>query len=239
MYHQSYLGEIDERPKNLDYLVSLVDILRRKNKKDVESSKKEGMLPTREYLYIEFLTDALEKLGFVYLARDQLRISLKDIHVSKYHIYNLIFDCRAFLDTMAGLLNHHYQMGKKGICINLCHPKFREELGKKSPRLKVVINQFESWMVELNEWRNRLIHRQGIFIPFTDKGAEYMLEEPWNFSDLGIHLIKEPQGCIKTLDFSEGNLRFARLFMEAVCTVIRNDLEEIVLSSKRELSEVN
>jgi hypothetical protein len=224
MYHQSYLGEINERPKNLDSLVFLVNVLRRLKGKDYEHSETGEASPTREYLYIEFLTDALEKLGFVYLARDQLKKNIKDIHVSKYHIYNLIFDCKAFLDTMAGLLNHHYEMGKKGTSINLCHSEFRKELGKNNPELFAPVKEFENWIIKLGEWRNKLIHRQGIFIPFTDGGAEYMLEEPWNFTELAGHLKKGPPCHIKTIEFCEGNSKFAFLFMEIVCAAIRNDL---------------
>jgi len=235
MYHQSYLGEIDERPRNLDSLVFLVNKLRHLKGKDSEISQKGvAVHTTREYLYIEFLTDALEKLGFVYLARDQLKQSRKDLHVSKYHIYNSIFDCKSFLDTMAGLLNHHYQLGMKGIFINLCNHEFKEELEKKNPDLMMEIGRFELWLTKLNEWRNKLIHRQGIFIPFTDKGAEYMLAEPWNFSDLAEHFLKEAPVAVRTIDFCEENLRCARLIMEIICTAICNDLRKKISSLEQE-----
>lgn len=226
MYHQSYLGQIDKRPKNLCSLVFQVNILRHLKGKDYENLETEEAHPTREYMYIDFLTDALEKLGFVYLAKDQIKKNIKDIHVSKYHIYNLIFDCKAFLDTIAGLLNHHYQMGKKGTAISLSRLEFRKEVEKNNPKLVAPMKEFENWIIKLGEWRNKLIHRQGIFIPFTAGGAEYMLEEPWNFTELASHIKKGRIGHVKTMEFCEGNSKFALLFMEIVCAAIRNDLME-------------
>ncbi len=233
MYHQSYMSEIDERLKNLDDLVSIVNILRRKKGKDLEHSDTGGVRPTREYLYIEFLTDALEKLGFVYFARNQLKKNIRNIPVSKYHIYNLIFDCKAFLDTIAGLMNHHHEMGKKGTMINLCRSDFRKDLETNKPELFAPLKEFENWIINLGEWRNKLIHRQGILIPFTEGGAEFMLEEPWNFSELAGHLKKEsPPHHFKTIEFCEGNSKFAFLFMEFVCAAIRNDLMHKISSIK-------
>lgn len=229
MYHQSYLSETDEKVTRLGDLVLIIEILRKLKGKDLECSETGDKCPTREYLYIEFLTDALEKLGFVFYARDQLKKNRKNIAVSKYLVYNLIFDCRAFIDTMAGLLNHHYEMGKKGTAINLCHQDFVKELNYKNPELVTNLKQFENWIKNLNQWRNKLVHRQGLFIPFTKSGAEFMLEDVWNFSDLTSALAnKKPLAHIKITEFCEGISKFALLLMELICATIRNDLAERV-----------
>jgi hypothetical protein len=166
LYHQSYLGEINARLGNLNALVDMINKLRRKRGTDGKMDK--GKIHyTEEYLYLEYLSDALEKLGFLYFARDRIKKKAKDLHACKYHIYNSIFNCKSFLDTVAGLINHHYKLGKRRGNIDLKRAGFMQDLANKDPQLGSKIGKFKVWIKAISNWRDTLIHRHGILLFFT------------------------------------------------------------------------
>ena len=220
LYHQSYLGEINVRPKNLDALVETINKLRRKKGPDVKKVDKGSVQLAEEYLYLEYISDALEKLGFLYFARDKIKKNIKDLHAGKYHIYNSIFDCKALLDTIAGLLNHHYKLGQRRGSIDLKRPEFMQKLANKNFQLAREIGKFEVWVKAVSEWRDTLIHRHGVLLLFV-KDDRYLIPiKPKRFVD--ITLFQEP--TVDPIKFCEENIKCAKSIMEIVYGHIRKDL---------------
>jgi len=130
--HQSYLWKIGVEVKNLAEIVQQVNEMRKKRGADFTKTDDGKIRHTKEYLYLDYISDALEKLGFLYFSRDEMKKHFKNLHACKYYVYNSIFDCKAFLDTVAGLLNHHYEFRKKRTRIDLNHHQFLKDLSKKN-----------------------------------------------------------------------------------------------------------
>lgn len=222
LYHQSYLGEINIRPSNLNALVAVINKLRKDKASDSKMLDNGSVQYSGEYLYLEFLSDALEKLGFLYFARDRLKKYKRDLHAGKYHVYNSIFDCKAFLDTIAGLLNHHYKLETRRIQTDLKHTKFLQKLADKNSKLAREISRFEVWIKAISKWRNILIHRHGIFLLFHKDDRYLMPTKPKRFAE--ILLSDEP--LVDPIEFCEENIKYAKLIFEIVCGHIQRDLTE-------------
>jgi hypothetical protein len=121
---------------------------------------------------VEQIRDSYGKLGFLFLARDYIRKvngkhPLAHIYVS-YHLYNFIYDCKAFLDALAVMLNDFYSTGEtEGPQIDLNRKPFREKVIKKEPKLEKIIRKYENWFSIVADWRKSLIHRfSTIVLPY-------------------------------------------------------------------------
>jgi len=222
LYHQSYLGEINIRPNNLDALVKSINKLRRKRRPDFKKVDKGSVQLSEEYLYIEYISDALEKLGFLYFARDKIKKNIKDLHAGKYHIYNSIFDCKALLDTMAGLLNHHYKLGQRRGGIDLKRSEFMQKLADKNSLLAKEIGKFMVWVKAVSEWRDTLIHKRGILL-FLVKGDRYLMPiRPKRLVEIALFQVP----TVDPIKFCEENIMCAKSIMEIVYGCIQKDLME-------------
>lgn len=220
LYHQSYLGEINVRPRNLGTLVETINKIRRRKGSDIKKVHGGRVQYSEEYLYIEYLSDALEKLGFIFFARDKIKKDIKNLHACKYHIYNSIFDCKALLDTIAGLLNHHYKLGEKRAGVDLKRQKYIRKLADKNPLLAREIGEFEIWTKAISDWRNTLIHRHGVFLFFVKDNKFLMPVKPLRFVDAALFQVP----TVDPIDFCEENIRGAKLILEIVCRHIQKDL---------------
>jgi len=220
LYHQSYLGEINVRPKNLNALVETINKLRKKRGPDIKKVGKGNVELAEEYLYLEYISDALEKLGFLYFARDEIKNNIKDLHAGKYHVYNSIFDCKALLDTIAGLLNHHYKLGQRRAGIDLKRPEFRQKLANENSPLVREIDKFEVWVKAVSEWRDTLIHRHGILLLFITNNRYLMPIRPKRFVDIALF----PEPTVDPIKFCEENIKCAKSIMEIIYGHIRKDL---------------
>lgn len=221
VYHQSYLGEIGVEVKHVEELVQVVDDMRRKRGPDGEKTEDGRINHTKEYVYLDYISDALEKLGFLYFSRDQMKKHCKSLHACKYFVYNSVFDCKAFLDTIGGLLNHHYGLGKRKTEIDLGHRQFLRDLGEKDEILSRKIENHNVWLSKLKEWRNVLIHRHGTPLFPVGKNRFLMSVEPRRLSEA--MLLQGSFG--DPIEFCEANIRYAHLILEIVLGHILIDLK--------------
>ena len=223
VYHQSYLWEIGVEVKHSHELVQLVKDIRRKRGPDFKKTDDGRIRHTKEYLYLDYISDAIEKLGFLYFSRDQMKKHYNNLHVCKFHVYSSIFHCKALLDTVAGLLNHHYELQKHGSRIDFNHRKFLSDLGKKDAILSQKIKNFNVWISKLSKWRNALIHRHGTPLFPVGKNRFLMPVEPKTLSEAMLL----PGRSVAPLDFCEENIKCVQLVLEIVFEHIINDLESI------------
>ncbi len=219
--HQSYLWKIGVDVKHLTELVQVINEMRRKRGVDATKTDDGNIHHTKEYLYIDYVSDALEKLGFLYFSRDEMKKHSKDLHACKYYVYNSIFDCKAFLDTIAGLLNHHYELGKRRTRIDLNHPQFLVALGKKDETLSQKIRNLNEWVSKLSEWRVTLIHRHGTPLFPGGKNRFFMPVKPRRLSEAMLPQVR----YVDPIKFCEENIWCAHHLLEVVLEHILDDLK--------------
>jgi hypothetical protein len=218
LYSQSYLGQVGGVLNNLDSLVGEINRLRKARGRDAEEVEGELQIIS-EYRYVQYLSDAIDKLGFLYFARDKLKES-KHVATSKYYIFNFIFDCKAFLDTISGLINYHWELGKIKGDIDLSKPEFVRSLSSKSMALSTAIQNLQEWVKWIHKWRLNLIHRQGLFMYNARLMPSW--SEPDEFSQAMFH--KRP--ACDSLEVCEESIRNAKSLMETVCGYVRDDLSK-------------
>lgn len=121
---------------------------------------------------VQQLIDSYGKLGFLFLSKDYIekingKVPLSHMFVT-YHLFNFIYDSKAFLDSVAVMLNDFYTIGKTDRHIDFKESSFRDAVVKKEPKLQRIIKEYESWFVTVASWRRDLIHRfSTIIAPFT------------------------------------------------------------------------
>lgn len=218
LYSQSYLGQKGEALNNLESLVGEISRMRKRRGGDGEVVQGKLRISS-EYRYVEYLSDAIDKLGFLYFARDKLKES-KHVATSKYYVFNFIFDCKAFLDTISCLINYHWELGKSGGGIDLSKPDFVKAIGSKSPVLLKDIQDLAEWIKWIHTWRISLIHKQGLFM--YDARLMPSSSEPDEFSQAMFN--RRP--AVDSLKVCEGSIRNAKSLMETVCGCVRDDLSK-------------
>jgi hypothetical protein len=130
-------------------------------------------LVVKDRKLVEHVIDSYGKLGFLFLSRDCIsdvngKVPLSHMYVS-YHLYNFVYDCKAFLDAVAVMLNDIYSIGRDGGDIDLKHCSFRADIMKAEPRLATTINRHKQWFLTVACWRDHLIHRGSTIVaPFRD-----------------------------------------------------------------------
>jgi hypothetical protein len=121
-------------------------------------------LIVKDRVLVRQIGDSYGKLGFLFLSRDYIRKvngkhPLAHIYVS-YHLYNFIYDCKAFLDALAVMLNDSCSIGETiGVRIDLKRKPFREKIIQREAKLEKVIRKHEDWFGVVAAWRDDLIHR--------------------------------------------------------------------------------
>lgn len=112
---------------------------------------------------IEQIIDSYGKIGFLYFSLERIN-ELKGEKMSSfpnayYYAYNFIYDCKAFLDANAVMLNDHFNIGACGGEIDFKDGRFRSKVVKKVPKLSKTFNKHQKWIDEVVKWRKALIHR--------------------------------------------------------------------------------
>lgn len=199
----------------------------------------EGYLEVSDVL--EDVCDAYEKLGYMSYAKkiiEELNPKIPYFAlVVQYHVSNLLFHCKAFLDAISNAIHHAFDLDiKKAVDIDITRPEFNRKLAKKSPQMADRIKRFSDWAKYIVNYRMALIHRYRFFsfskdITFTK--LEILREpiRPLNFFDKE-HLdtfsdeLKRKYGSstIQVDDFCKEHLSDARKLFE---TIISEFLEEI------------
>jgi hypothetical protein len=135
------------------------------------------------------IMNVFEKLGFV-VYHDELIKELsqkkprtKNEEVSKVcEIKILLFDyicnTKAFLDSVAYLLNNKYSLGLRGNEISLDKERFRASLEKKDPSMADLIREHTEWIEEVTRWRMNLIHKFTNVIYSDNESTCMVVDDP-------------------------------------------------------------
>lgn len=116
------------------------------------------------------IIDCYGKIGFLFIAKDyiQQENSLRNYtHEPHYHLYNFIYDTKAFLDAVSVLLNDHYSLGRSGGHIDLKHYRFRQEIIEEEPLLMNILKKKEKWILDVVKWRESVIHKLSIPLGYS------------------------------------------------------------------------
>jgi len=168
------------------------------------------------------IIDSYGKLGFLFLSRDCIRRvngphPLAHVYVS-YYLYNFIYDCKAFLDAVATMLNDLYSVGESGGGIDFKHRQFKEKLSKKlivkAPELDRSIKQNENWFDTVVDWRDKLIHRFSTPVsPAVSSNHWPSKEELGNWSLTPCKMLVEPHPY-REPDFKTLEKKYGKVFLE-------------------------
>jgi len=158
----SYCGQAGYQTKQIEKLEELL------------VDKKKGKLILKNKSLFSNVNDMHIKLGFLLLSKDALtRIEHNHPNAQPYVAYyvsNFIYDCKAFLDSVAVTLNSVYELGFEGGYIDLCKDNFVTSLEIKEPDLVNKTKKQTAWINKVVDWRNKLIHRFSIVVnPFMEK----------------------------------------------------------------------
>lgn len=195
---------------------------------------------------IEQIIDSYGKLGFLFLSRDciiEVNGKVPASHVLvHYYLYNFIYDCKAYLDSVAIMLNDFYSIGKRGGSIDLKLSSFRDEVIHKAPKLKKIIKKHENWFDTVASWRRDLIHRfsspigfELSYVPSREEMEEFikknqpcvMFVEPQPYFSANYPELNKKYGKAfrKIEPFCEEWIAKACEFYDQVCDVIAEALE--------------
>lgn len=180
-----------------------------------------------------YISDLLEKLGFLYFARDQIKniensrprwepISVMSV---KYHIYNFIFDCKAFLDVLACLLDYHFKLGiRKNSLIDFNKDTFRQKVVSVDAELGKAIEEHLEWIKELSDWRIKLIHRQGILVFGCHNEDGYSIpKKPLKYTE---YYTAQEKGSYYCVDLCQKYIDHAQEIFDASCKAILKTLRK-------------
>jgi len=189
----SYAWQVGYKPEAFERLEKILFIV--EDDPDSDFAKK---LIVKDRTLVEQIQDSYGKLGFLFLSREYIRKingkhPLAYIYVS-YHLYNFIYDCKAFLDAVAVMLKDFYSIGKIKGDIDFKWKPFRDEIIKKEPKLKKIIRKHQDWFITVAKWRDDLIHRFSTSIaPFVSADHWGTKEELDKWSLLPCMMLVEPR----------------------------------------------
>lgn len=167
---------------------------------------------------IEQIIDSFGKLGFLFYSRDRIqelngKVRASHVYVH-FYLYNFIYDSKAYLDSIAVMLNDFYQIGERGGKIDFKYGLFRNKVIENEPRLTDIINELEPWFIKVYNWRRDLIHRFSspvgwhlIEVPTQEEMDEYLERSPPNL------MLVEPQPYFSA-NFPELNKKYGTSFQE-------------------------
>ncbi|MHA1972651.1 MAG: hypothetical protein ACTSW1_06655 [Candidatus Hodarchaeales archaeon] len=116
---------------------------------------------------VQQFIDSYGKLGFLYYGYEHIKhlsSNPSSHHGYYYHLYNLVYDTKAYLDSISVMLNHVYKIGVKGGNIDVKHGVFRDKIIDKDENYKQIFNEHLKWINEVIDWRDSLIHKFSIVI---------------------------------------------------------------------------
>jgi len=167
---------------------------------------------------VEQIIDSYGKLGFLFYSRDRIRevngkVTASHVFVH-YYLTNFIYDCKAYLDSVAVMLNDFYKIGKSGGEIDFYFNSFRNIVIEKEPELTDIIQELESWFIKVYNWRRDLIHKytSPVGWHFTKVPSAEEMDELLKKNPPCLMLI-EPQPYFSA-NYPELNKKYGTAFLE-------------------------
>ncbi len=147
----------------------------------------------------DYFVEVVTIYGHLVLARDEVRkwqaeVPHNLIH-AKYHFYAFVYNTKAFLDKIAGFLNEMFNLRKRGGAVDLRREEFMSALRATRPSLAGQLDKEAKWIKLVSEWRDSLIHREGVWIGETMRPGV----RRYRRASRQIHLPKEPESLFADL----------------------------------------
>lgn len=115
----------------------------------------------------EHVHNMLVKFGFMWYSHNELKETTKGRQIpTHYHLSTFIFNSKAFLDAVANILNHFYNLGFEKGSIDLKRKDFINALNKKTPNLANEFLKQKEWIDFVTFWRDEIIHRKSPLIVY-------------------------------------------------------------------------
>lgn len=180
------------------------------------------------------LSDAIEKFGFMLLARDALTDAAKRevLPFCQYNFYCFVFLTKAFLDAISLFLNEELHLGMSGGQVDITKKHFFDKLEQASGRepLAQQLSGFYNWLSFIARYRIDLIHRR----PAQVFGREVPRSAPPKLRRHELHVPLQPTfisegGWKKSKEigeFASEWLKQAEGILKAVCTDCLNELSK-------------
>jgi len=142
---------------------------------------KEGLTlsgkPRPEYSeHVDLIGDICEKLGFVWIAKREIDSTQSAFEIVnnerwqhvrcgevKYHVHNIVYDCKATVDSCSMLFNLIFRLPYKRKEIDLIRNKrFRDDVIERSKHFESYWNRHGGWFGNFADTRDELIHRRSM-----------------------------------------------------------------------------
>lgn len=113
--------------------------------------------------------DIVDKFSFLLLARDQV-VGFEATgnpdkrFFVKYFAYTFVFMTKSLLDSLAVFVNGIYALGYKGGAIDFKKKKFVTAVKETDPHLGATVSAKQQWICYVSNYRDSLIHRQGLYM---------------------------------------------------------------------------
>lgn len=128
---------------------------------------------TKDPLLAEHIRNMLVKFGFLHFSKLFLMETIKGKQLAThYHLLNFIVLTKAFLDAVANIINHFYQLGFIGSKIDLKLQSFRDKLANFDQDLSNDIFIQKNWIEKVVNMRDEIIHRKSPLIIYYSKADE-------------------------------------------------------------------
>lgn len=111
--------------------------------------------------FFENMRNMLVKYGFMQHSRDLLKNTIQGKQIeTSYYLTNFISYTKAFLDSVAIVLNHFYSLNRTKGDIDLKHSRFLSEIKSKDPILGNYLGNNSEWIKKVVFLRDEVIHRK-------------------------------------------------------------------------------
>ena len=232
LYVNSYLPEIN-------FISNPIDALAEHLLDDFDDEIKFKNLELQDYI-----NNVLIKLGHLEFAKKSIGdvngVILNPGTNVTYHLAHFIYSTKAFLDSLAILVNYVFELGYEKGDIDFKKGRFKKSLINENKNFEVTLQEYDSWISKVIEWRDSLIHQKiSLIIPASDGKPDYdpfkhvvpvkMPIEPMSLNDFKskITKIKNKNGG----KFMQEIMPFCNAWIEN-STKLMEDIVEVILKSK-------
>lgn len=174
----SYLAQIRYEPDFLKRL-NMVFLQIWKIKKDLDLA--------------EYLSNMDIKFGLLKLGKYFIEQNITKQTSTHYHFSTFIYNTKAFLDSIANVLNLIHNLQFKGAEIDLTKTEFSSRLYEKNSVIATEILNKMEWIKKVSYWRTETIHRKSPIFPYI-QNKEPKAGDP-------MRMPKEPVSWIRLGDY--------------------------------------
>lgn len=116
-------------------------------------------------------------LGWIRMAANELDSLPNELKIAEYHAYAGVSAARTAVDALASWLNLHFDLRKGGTTIDFKKPPFRQCVLGKEPSLSDAMEGLASLAKEVDAFRQRAQHREGLALSYHVPGRWHVVLE--------------------------------------------------------------